>query len=223
MRFSLVAISVLFSLIFFLFYTASLWKNIFLIPNNNFFFWDSVFWSLLYSPIIYFLLAIFYFIYFRHQNKENNFDHEENSEEEKQSKKNISNTLTITVFLLVFIFLILTYFKIDYLVIYIYYFGGILVYFICKELLLKKIISQQLFIIWNIYSIISAYFASVGWIIYYIVIEQSILMLSTLIIVWFYHIYIHVTYQNIISFIFWTITFIFALYRWIIQFSPWII
>jgi hypothetical protein len=47
--------------------------------------------------------------------------------------------------------------------------------------------------------------------------------LSTLIITWFYHIYIHIKYENFISLIFWIITFIFALYRWIDLLFPWII
>lgn len=223
MRFLLVSISILFSGIFFLFYTASLWKNIFLIQNNNFFFWESVFWSLWYWPLIFFSLAVFYFIYFRHQNKKDGPVQDNLNIDNSTSDKKISNFIFSIVLILTAVAVIFIYFKIDLFLLFIYYFTWILIYFISKELFNNKIISQNLFIIWNIYSIISGYFASIWWIIYNLFIEESILLLSTLLIIWFYHIYIHVKYENIISLIFWIITFIFALYRWIIVLFPWII
>jgi len=223
MRFLLVSISILFSGILFLFYTASLWKNIFLISNNEFFFWESLFWSLWYWPLIFLLLAVFYFIYFRHQNKKDISISENIDKEYIKTEKKISNTIFVVIFLLICISILFIYFNIDLFMLFIYYFSGILIYFIFKELFIKNIIPQKIFIIWNIYSIISGYFASIWWIIYNIFIEENILLLSALIIIWFYHIYIHVKYENIISLIFWIITFIFALYRWIILLFPWII
>lgn len=222
MRFLLVAISILFSGIFFLFYTASIWRNIFLISNNNFFFWSSIFEKLWVTPIIFLLLAVFYFIYFKHENINTSQEHNTNTTENKWDKK-ISNIIISIGIYLLSIGILFSILQIDVFLLFIYYFWWILIFFLFQELFIKKLIPYKVFLVSNIYSIISGYLASIWWIIYIIFIKENLFILSILMIIWFYHIYIHLKFDNIISFIFWIITFIYPLYRWIGILFPWII
>lgn len=245
MRFLLVAISLLFSFIFFLFYTANLGKNIYFISNNNYFFWESIFWSLWISPSIFLILTLFSFIYFKNNKTKYGPVHNEdeywesfnnlnkNNHDLKQESiilSSVNKTIiqsNIFIYFIIFFFILIGiifwYIEIQVFFLFIFYFSWILFYFISSELFYLNKISQNIFIKWNIYAIISWYFASVFGIIYNIFIQEEFIGIFILWITGFFHIYIHSKYENIISLIFWIITFIFALYRWIVIYFPWII
>jgi hypothetical protein len=217
MRFLLVAISIIFSFIFFLFYTASLWKSIFLNPSDNFFFWKSIFWDIWITPVIFLIITILLFFYFK-STVLKNFN-----KEEKENNINfflyIFSTIS-TYLIIVIIFFIL---NIDYYWIVFAFSLGIWIYFISKYLFYNHKISKKIYILSNIFSIISWYIASFIGILYINFIEQELLFLLSLVWIWFFHIYTHVKYNNIISLLFWVITFIFSLYRLIVHLFPWII
>ena len=217
MRFLLVAISIIFSFIFFLFYTASLWKSIFLNPSDNFFFWKSIFWDIWITPLIFLIITILLFFYFK-STVLKNFN-----KEEKENNINfflyIFSTIS-TYLIIVIIFFIL---NIDYYWIVFAFSLGIWIYFISKYLFYNHKISKKKYILSNIFSIISWYIASFIGILYINFIEQELLFLLSLVWIWFFHIYTHVKYNNIISLLFWVITFIFSLYRLIVHLFPWII
>lgn len=220
MRFLLVAISIIFSFIFFLFYTASLGKNIFFQESDNFFFWKSIFWEMWISPLLFLIITILLFFYFKATVSKNNNTTYKNTNEE-----NINFFLYILITISIYLLIIIIFFilNIDYYWIVFAFSAGIGVYFISKYLFYHHKISKKIYISSNIFSILSWYLASFIWILYVNFIEQDLLFLVSLVWIWFFHIYTHVKYDNIISLLFWVITFIFSLYRLIVHLFPWII
>jgi hypothetical protein len=217
MRFLLVAITLIFSFIFFLFYTASLWKNIFFQPSDNFFFWKSLFWEMWITAIIFLIITILLFFYFKSKLSD--------KVEINRPVQNINfiKYLLITILIYLFIFILFFIFNIDYYWIIFAFSLGIWIYFISKYLFYHHLISKNNYISSNIFSILSWYWASLLWLLYINYIQEDLLFLLILVFIWFFHIYTHVKYENIISLLFWVITFIFSLYRLIVHLFPWII
>lgn len=217
MRFLLVAISIIFSFIFYLFYTASLGKSIFFQPSDNFFFWKSVFWEMWISPLLFLWITALLFFYFKStlSNKAEN-----NRPVHNQS---IFKYLLFTLGLYLFIFILFFFLNINFYWIIYAFTLWISIYFIGRYLFFHKKINKETYINCNIFSILSWYLASIIGLLYIHFIEQNLLFLLSLVWIWFFHIYTHVKYENIISLLFWVITFIFSLYRLIVHLFPWII
>lgn len=223
MRFLLVFISIIFTFIFFLFYTASIWKNIFLQPSDNFFFWKSLFWDMWISPLIFLWITVLLFFYFKSKLTSNNkiYKWELNSRP-VQNINFITYSLSTVLFYLIIsvIFFIL---NINIYWIIFVFTWGIWIYFIWKYLFYHHKIKKNINISLNIFSILSWYLASIIGLLYIFFIKEDLLFLLTLVFIWFFHVYIHVTYENVISLLFWVITFILSLYRLIVYLFPWII
>jgi hypothetical protein len=219
MRFLLVFISLIFSFIFLLFYTASLWKNIFFQQNDNFFFWKSLFWEMWISPLIFLWITVLLFVYFKAKLS---------NKEEKINNRPVHNIdfityILSTILIYLVIWILLFIFNINLYFIIFAFTLGIWVYFIWKYLFYHRRVSKDIYVSLNIFSILSWYLASVLGLWYILFIQEDLLFLLILVFVWFFHVYIHVTYENIISLLFWVITFILSLYRLIVYLFPWII
>lgn len=225
MRFLLVSITLFFSFIFYLFYTASLWKNIFLRSNDNYFYWSSLFWEMWISTLLFFLLTIGIFFYFK--SKWNYIDNRQKQEQDEwkgpvQDLKYLYYFIFTLGFYILFL-IILHIWNIS--IYYIVYLFAITLssFFLWKYLFYNKKINKNIYLYSNIFSIISWYIVSVLLFVYYYFIYQDILLLFVFSIIGFFHIYIHLKYENIISLVFWIITFIYSLYRFIVYLFPWII
>lgn len=219
MRFLLVFISLVFSFIFLLFYTASLWKNILFQQNDNFFFWKSLFWEMWISPLIFLWITLLLFVYFKAKLS---------IKEEKINKRPVLNIdfityILSTILIYLVIWIILFIFNINLYFIIFAFTWGIWIYFIWKYLFYHRKISKEIYVSLNIFSIFSWYLASILGLLYILFIQEDLLFLLILVFVWFFHVYIHVTYENVISLLFWVITFILSLYRLIVYLFPWII
>lgn len=219
MRFLLVWISIIFSFIFFLFYTASLWKNIFFQPSDNFFFSKSLFWDMWITPVIYLIITAGLFIYF----KSKILLKEDIVNNRPVLNINFLHYIFFTTLFYIFIFILFFIFNIKFSWIIFIFAWSIWLYFIWKYLFYHKKISKNLYISLNIFSILSWYWASLVGILYTAFVHENIIFVIILNFIGFFHIYTHVKYENIISLLFWIITFIFALYRLITYFLPWII
>lgn len=217
MRFLLVAITLIFSFIFFLFYTASLWKNIFFQQSDNFFFWKSLFWEMWITSLIFLIITLLLFFYFKSKLSD--------KVELSRPVQNISFLKYLFITILIYLSIIILFFilNINYYWIIFAFTSGIWVYFISKYLFYHHKINKNNYIYLNIFSILSGYWASLLWLLYINYIQEDLLFLLILVFIWFFHIYTHVKYDNIISLLFWVITFIFLLYRLIIHLFPWII
>lgn len=219
MRFLLVFISLIFSFIFLLFYTASLWKNILFQQNDNFFFWKSLFWEMWISPLIFLWITLLLFVYFKAKSS---------IKEEKINNRpvldiNFITYILSTILIYLVIWIILFVFNINLYFIIFAFTWGIWIYFIWKYLFYHRKISKEIYVSLNIFSILSWYLASILGLWYILFIQEDLLFLLILVFVWFFHVYIHVTYENVISLLFWVITFILSLYRLIVYLFPWII
>lgn len=219
MRFLLVAISIIFSFIFFLFYTASLWKNIFFQQSDNFFFWTSIFWQMWITPIFFLVITILLFFYF----KSTLLEKKVNNKNYQLYNNNYFLYMLWTIAFYLSISIIFFIFNINYSWIIFIFSWWIWIYFISKYLFFHHKISKNFYISSNIFSIFSWYLASIIGLLYIIYINENLLFLWTLVWIWFFHIYTHVKYDNIISLLFWVITFILSLYRLIVHLFPWII
>ena len=219
MRFLLVWISIIFSFIFFLFYTASLWKNIFFQTSDNFFFSKSLFWDMWITPVIYLIITLGLFIYF----KSKILQKKEIINNGPVSNINHLHYIFFTTLFYLILFIIFFIFNISFDWIIFIFTASIWLYFIWKYLFYHKKISKNQYISLNIFSILSWYWASWIGILYTAFIQENITFVIILNFIGFFHIYTHIKYENIISLLFWIITFIFALYRLIIYFFPWII
>lgn len=219
MRFLLVFISLIFSFIFLLFYTASLWKNILFQQNDNFFFWKSLFWEMWISPLIFLWITLLLFVYFKAKSS---------IKEDKINNRpvldiNFITYILSTILIYLVIWIILFIFNINLYFIIFAFTWGIWIYFIWKYLFYHRKISKEIYVSLNIFSILSWYLASILGLWYILFIQEDLLFLLILVFVWFFHVYIHVTYENVISLLFWVITFILSLYRLIVYLFPWII
>lgn len=219
MRFLLVFISFIFSFIFLLFYTASIWKNIFFQQTDNFFFWKSLFWEMWITSVIFLCIIIFIFIYFKAKNKEQIT----NINNGPVQNINFLTYILSTILLYFTIWIILFIWNIDLNFIVFAFTLGIWIYFISKYLFYTRHISKEIYLSLKIFSVLSWYIASIIGLLYIMFVQENLLFLLILVFVWFFHVYIHVTYENIISLLFWIITFIFSLYRLIVYLFPWII
>lgn len=220
MRFLIVGVSLLFSFIFYIFYTANLGKNIFFQNNENIFYGKTILWSFIYFPIIFLIFAIcFFFIFKGHKIKYGPVHTDLN--------KNIYGSIIIWLCIYI-IFYLLEY---NFIYLFIIYTLGILCHFIVKKLFYSHKIEKNTYVNGNIFSIIISYFFTLSLFIYIFFFENFSLyssLSSTWIYLWLllsslFHIYIHIRYNNIISFFMWVITCIFSLYSIIHILFPWII
>lgn len=219
MRFLLVLVSIIFSFIFFLFYTASLWKNIFFQASDNFFFAKSFFWEMWITPMLFILITLGLFIYFKSKSITKK---EKNTEGPVQEIKIINYIFYIFIFYIT-ILIIFFILNISFNWIIFIFTWNIGLYFIWKYLFYHHKINKKTYISTNILSILSGYLVSIIGIIYIIYTQENIIFIIILNFIAFFHVYTHLKYENIISLLFWIITFIFALYRLITYIFPWII
>ena len=224
MRYLLVSITLIFSFIFYCFYTASIWKNIFLQTSQTMFYGQTLLWSFVWMPIIFFLLAVFLFFYFRSEK-------EEIKSRPVQEKNRVNNFIWLSVIILLIIIIFFLYWNFSFLYSYILFFIFSSLYFLWEYFYNEKKIIFDVHLFFKIFSIISAYWVSIIWIIISFLLINTV-DFSSFVVLFFYlwlfsislfHVYIHLKYENIISLWFWIITCIFSLYRWIDVFYPWII
>lgn len=221
MRFLLVSISLLFSFIFYVFYTASIGKNIFFQNSENIFFGKTIFSNFLVFPLLFLFLAVFFYFYFMSKNKKTG----------PVLEKWYSNTIKAS-FLLGWILFWVYYFLSEwYIYILLLYFFPVITYFLLYFLYIYKKISQKIYISSNIISIIFWYFST--FVLIFTVLFQSVEKNITstqqlFFYIWIccfaiFHIYIHIRHDNLISLVIWTITGIFSLYSIFLMIIPWII
>ncbi len=234
MRFLIVGVSLLFSFIFYLFYTANLGKNIFFQSSENVFYGKTLLWSFIYFPILFLCLAVFFFFIFK-WNKKIIYPQENNIEIENENLGPVPNNISKQIKIYFWFWIILTslfyFFDYNYLYLLSIFSFSICIHFCVKVLYINHKIPNNIYVWGNILSIIFTYFFSFG-IIIYIYFSEKFLLFSDyqaiLLYIWiafisFFHLYIHIRYVNIISLVIWIITFIFSLYSIIHTLFPWII
>ncbi len=235
MRFLIVGVSLLFSFIFYLFYTANLGKNIFFQSSENVFYGKTLLWSFIYFPILFLFLAVFFFFIFKWNKKTRSYEESDLYWEEENYLGPVQNKKLNTIFYYI-IFWIFTWTIFYFLWFNFVYLLGIfsifsLSHFFWRSLYSYEKIPNNLYVQINIFSIIFWYLFSI-WSILFIYFYSEFQLFSQfqaiLFYVWigimsFFHIYIHIRYVNIISLFIWVITFIFSLYSIIDNLFPWII
>lgn len=230
MRFLIVGVSLLFSFIFYLFYTANLGKNIFFQSSENVFYGKTLLWSFIYFPILFLLLAVFFFFIFKWnvKNISNNQSEEENFGPVQEKEPNY---ISLYIIFWIIIWVIFYFFWFNFLYLFGLFTVFISFHFLSRVLYFYHKIENNSYVKINIFSIIFWYLFSIWSVIFiYFYSEfqlfsqaEAILFYIWITIVSFFHIYIHIRYINIISLLIWVITFIFSLYSIIHTLFPWII
>lgn len=230
MRFLIVGVSLLFSFIFYLFYTANLGKNIFFQSSENVFYGKTLLWSFIYFPILFLLLAVFFFFIFK-WNVKNISNNQSEEEDFGPVQEKEPNYISFYIIFWIIIWIIFYFFWFNFLYLFWLFTVFISFHFLSRIFYFYHKIENNSYVKINIFSIIFWYLFSI-WSIIFIYFHSEFQLFSQLkgilfyiwiIIVSFFHIYIHVRYVNIISLLIWVITFIFSLYSIIHSLFPWII
>lgn len=230
MRFLIVGVSLLFSFIFYLFYTANLGKNIFFQSSENVFYGKTLLWSFIYFPILFLLLAVFFFFIFK-WNVKNISNNQSEEEEFGPVQEKEPNYISLYIIFWIIIWVIFYFFWFNFLYLFGLFTVFISFHFLSRVLYFYHKIENNSYVKINIFSIIFWYLFSIWSVIFiYFYSEfqlfsqaEAILFYIWITIVSFFHIYIHIRYINIISLLIWVITFIFSLYSIIHTLFPWII
>lgn len=230
MRFLIVGVSLLFSFIFYLFYTANLGKNIFFQSSENVFYGKTLLWSFIYFPILFLLLAVFFFFIFK-WNVKNISNNQSEEEEFGPVQEKEPNYISLYIIFWIIIWVIFYLFWFNFLYLFWLFTAFISFHFLSRVLYFYHKIENNSYVKINIFSIIFWYLFSIWSVIFiYFYSEfqlfsqaEAILFYIWITIVSFFHIYIHIRYINIISLLIWVITFIFSLYSIIHTLFPWII
>lgn len=230
MRFLIVGVSLLFSFIFYLFYTANLGKNIFFQSSENVFYGKTLLWSFIYFPILFLLLAVFFFFIFK-WNVKNISNNQSEEEEFGPVQEKEPNYISLYIVFWIIIWVIFYFFWFNFLYLFGLFTVFISFHFLSRVLYFYHKIENNSYVKINIFSIIFWYLFSIWSVIFiYFYSEfqlfsqaEAILFYIWITIVSFFHIYIHIRYINIISLLIWVITFIFSLYSIIHTLFPWII
>lgn len=242
MRFLIVGVSLLFSFIFYVFYTANLGKNIFFQDSEYVFYGKTLLWSFMYFPIIFLCLAVFFFYIFQSKNKEVFHSYNEEVEDDEDFEyeadnqigpvqENYSKKIWLYIFIQIILVGIFYFLEIHFFFLLTLFNTCIFVHFLFSNLYYKGKIPSNIYVNGNIFSIIFAYWFSLLSIIF-IFFHPDFQLFDTLDRLLFYiwnilmccfHIYIHTRYTNIISLLFWVIVGIYSLYSIIITLFSWII
>lgn len=229
MRFLIVGVSLLFSFIFYLFYTANLGKNIFFQSSENVFYGKTLLWSFIYFPILFLLLAVFFFFIFKWNVK--NISNHQSEEEFGPVQEKEPNYISLYIIFWIVIWVIFYFFWFNFIYLFGLFTTFISFHFLSRVLYFYHKIENNSYVKINIFSIIFWYLFSIGSVLFiYFYNEfqlfsqfQAILFYIWIWVISFFHIYIHIRYTNIISLLIWVITFIFSLYSIIHSLFPWII
>lgn len=229
MRFLIVGVSLLFSFIFYLFYTANLGKNIFFQNSEYVFYGKTLLWSFMYLPILFLCFAVFFFFAFKHKNIDIYWE-DEIDEDLGPVQENYNNKISTYIFIILFLTWFFYFLNYNFLYLWIILTGCIFVHFWFSYLYYRWTIALESYIQWNIFSIIFWYWFSILSILYiqlnknfllFDMIDQFLLYIWVL-LVSIFHIYIHFRYENIVSLSIWIITIIYTLYRIIFSLFAWI-
>lgn len=229
MRFLIVGVSLLFSFIFYLFYTANLGKNIFFQNSEYVFYGKTLLWSFMYLPILFLCFAVFFFFAFKHKNIDIYWE-DEIDEDLGPVQENYNNKISTYIFIILFLTWLFYFLNYNFLYLWIILTGCIFVHFWFSYLYYRWTIALESYIQWNIFSIIFWYWFSILSILYiqlnknfllFDIIDQFLLYIWVL-LVSIFHIYIHFRYENIVSLSIWIITIIYTLYRIIFSLFAWI-
>ncbi len=230
MRFLIVGVSLLFSFIFYLFYTANLGKNIFFQSSENVFYGKNLLWSFIYFPILFLFLAVFFFFIFK-WNVKNISNNQSEEEDFGPVQEKEPNYISFYIIFWIIIWIIFYFFWFNFIYLFGLFTTFISFHFLSRVLYFYHKIENNSYVKINIFSIIFWYLFSIGSVLFiYFYNEfqlfsqfQAILFYIWIWVISFFHIYIHIRYTNIISLLIWVITFIFSLYSIIHSLFPWII